>query len=199
MPTSKRTEALQLLESEMRKVARHVARRSSAKEHQSVDIGGRPMPPCVKQRNGLARNLQRWICAGKFCCCSSGRTGAWTARPKRPSLRSSRANCAPKGLVVIAPTRLYGYTAEDENAAARDRDRVCRQSVRAYYSGIPNARVPLDAGNFERFGVSTTPTIVLVDRRGIVRLYHPGVMDEASLRAAIEPLLTAEHAQRTAR
>jgi hypothetical protein len=28
-----------------------------------------------------------------------------------------------------------------------------------------------------------------VDRRGIVRLYHPGLMDEASLLSAIQPLL----------
>ncbi len=54
-------------------------------------------------------------------------------------------------------------------------------------------------GNFERFGVSTTPTIVLIDRRGIVRLYHPGVIEEADLRAAIEPLLTAAPASRASR
>jgi thioredoxin-related protein len=44
----------------------------------------------------------------------------------------------------------------------------------------------LDSSNFERFGVSTTPTLVIADKRGIVRLYHPGYLDEKSLRAAIE-------------
>ncbi len=93
--------------------------------------------------------------------------------------------------MVVAPTRLYGYTAEDEHAAAAVETPFVEKVYAHYYAGIPNAGVPLDAANFERFGVSTTPTIALVDRRGIVRLYHPGAMDEKSLRAAIEPLLTA--------
>jgi hypothetical protein len=45
--------------------------------------------------------------------------------------------------------------------------------------------MPLSAENFKRYGVSSTPTIVLVDRHGLVRLYHPGRMTEAALRAAI--------------
>lgn len=98
---------------------------------------------------------------------------------------------APRGLVVIAPTRLYGYTAEDDHAAPAIEKPFVDKVYEHYYAGIPNAGVPLDTGNFDRFGVSTTPTIVLVDRRGIVRLYHPGAMDEKSLRAAIEPLLTS--------
>jgi thioredoxin-related protein len=36
--------------------------------------------------------------------------------------------------------------------------------------------VPVSEANFQRFGASTTPTLVLIDRQGIVRLYHPGAM-----------------------
>ena len=36
--------------------------------------------------------------------------------------------------------------------------------------------VPLSEQNFKNYGASTTPTLVLVDRQGIVRLYHPGAM-----------------------
>jgi thioredoxin-related protein len=39
--------------------------------------------------------------------------------------------------------------------------------------------------NFTRYGASTTPTVVLIDRAGIVRLYHPGAMTYAELRAAV--------------
>ena len=45
--------------------------------------------------------------------------------------------------------------------------------------------------NHTRYGVSTTPTLVLVDRRGIVRLYHPGNMTEEELSAVIEPALAS--------
>jgi thiol-disulfide isomerase/thioredoxin len=97
----------------------------------------------------------------------------------------------PRGLVVIAPTRLYGYTAAEDDAKPDAEKAFIQRVFETYYSGIPKIQAPLDSGNFERFGASTTPTIVLVDRRGIVQLYHPGVMDEASLRAAIEQTMSA--------
>jgi thioredoxin-related protein len=34
--------------------------------------------------------------------------------------------------------------------------------------------VPLSEENFKAWGASTTPTLVLIDRTGVVRLYHPG-------------------------
>jgi thioredoxin-related protein len=36
--------------------------------------------------------------------------------------------------------------------------------------------VPVSEETFRNYGASTTPTIVLADRAGIVRLYHPGKM-----------------------
>jgi len=98
----------------------------------------------------------------------------------------------PAGLTIVAPTRRYGYTASDEHAAPAVENAFIGRVFEHYYASISNAQVPLDSSNFQRFGVSTTPTIVLVDRRGIVRLYHPGLMSEAALRAVLEPLLAAK-------
>jgi thiol-disulfide isomerase/thioredoxin len=95
----------------------------------------------------------------------------------------------PAGLVIMAPTRRYGYTASDEHAAPAVENSFIQRVFDHYYSSIPDVRIPLDSSNFQRFGVSTTPTIVLVDRAGIVRLYHPGLMSENDLRKVIEPLL----------
>lgn len=106
-----------------------------------------------------------------------------------PVIAQVAKDLGPKGLVVLAPTRRYGYTAQEEHASAADETPFIEKVYAKYYSAIPNVGVPLDAANFERFGVSTTPTIVVVDRHGILRLYHPGLMSEAELRAAIEPLL----------
>jgi thioredoxin-related protein len=44
---------------------------------------------------------------------------------------------------------------------------------------------PLSEANFRNYGASTTPTLVLIDRNGIVRLYHPGAMTLDELRAAL--------------
>jgi thiol-disulfide isomerase/thioredoxin len=95
----------------------------------------------------------------------------------------------PAGLVIMAPTRRYGYTATDEHATPAMENAFIQRVFDHYYSSIPNVQIPLNSSNFQRFGVSTTPTIVLVDRAGIVRLYHPGLMNEADLRQVIEPLL----------
>jgi predicted transcriptional regulator len=37
--------------------------------------------------------------------------------------------------------------------------------------------------------VSTTPTLVVADRNGIVRLYHPGRITEEELTKVVRPLL----------
>ena len=46
-----------------------------------------------------------------------------------------------------------------------------------------------DFKNFLDFGVSTTPTVVVIDREGIVRLYNPGDLPYDELSAHVERLL----------
>jgi thioredoxin-related protein len=58
-----------------------------------------------------------------------------------------------------------------------------------YYAFLREEAVPVTEVNHSRYGVSTTPTLVLVDRRGIVRLYHPGTMTADQLPPPIRPLL----------
>jgi thiol-disulfide isomerase/thioredoxin len=108
-----------------------------------------------------------------------------------PVVAKLAAEYEPKGLVVVAPTRLYGYTAQEENASPASEQRYIDLVFQRFYASIPNAAVPLDGGNFDRFGASTTPTLVIADRQGIVRLYHPGYLAEEPLRAAIEGVIHA--------
>jgi len=48
--------------------------------------------------------------------------------------------------------------------------------------------VPVSGEIFTRYGVSTTPTLVFINRDGTVKLYHPGQMTkaEARLKAAFD-------------
>jgi hypothetical protein len=46
-----------------------------------------------------------------------------------------------------------------------------------YYSFLADKLVPVSVANHERYGFSTTPTVVILDRTGLVRQYHPGQMD----------------------
>jgi hypothetical protein len=43
--------------------------------------------------------------------------------------------------------------------------------------------------------VSSTPTVVLVDRQGIVRLYHPGRLTGEELEQKLRPLLATAGAE----
>jgi thiol-disulfide isomerase/thioredoxin len=117
----------------------------------------------------------------------------WCAdcKAEAPILARLGTELKAQGLVIVAPTRRYGYTADDDHAAAGKETPFITKVFETYYAQVPIEGIPLDKGNFQRFGVSTTPTIVLVDRHGIVRLYHPGLMTEEELRGAIEALLHA--------
>ena len=58
-----------------------------------------------------------------------------------------------------------------------------------YYLDLSDMPVPLSEQNLKTYGVSTTPTMVLIDKHGIVRLYHPGSMTAAELSQAIRAAL----------
>jgi hypothetical protein len=72
------------------------------------------------------------------------------------------------------------------------------QVRRSYYAGLIDSPVTISETNFTRYGASTTPTLVLLDRAGIVRRYHPGAMTYAELREAVEGAIDARGAQKSA-
>jgi thioredoxin-related protein len=90
---------------------------------------------------------------------------------------------------VIAPTQRYGFVGSGETATRDQEDRHILQVRDMYYGFLRNEPVPVHEANHLRYGVSSTPTLVLLDREGIVRLYHPGSMAKDELEAVIEKLL----------
>ncbi len=96
----------------------------------------------------------------------------------------------PKGLTILAPTQLYGYAAKGEDAKPKDEIAYIAQVWQHYYPGLQSVPVPISKANFTNYGASTTPTLVLVDRKGRVALYHPGLMEYDALRSAIEKTLS---------
>jgi thiol-disulfide isomerase/thioredoxin len=96
---------------------------------------------------------------------------------------------ARQGLVVIGPTRLYGYVAGGEDASPEKEKAYIEQVRKQYYAALSDMPVPLSAANFTAYGASTTPTLVLIDGAGKVRYYHPGAASEAELTARIRSVL----------
>jgi thiol-disulfide isomerase/thioredoxin len=106
-----------------------------------------------------------------------------------PIITQLRSEFSGKGLQVIGPTRLYGYTAQIEHASASDELRYIDAVRHRFYSGLLDMPVPISKYNFDTYGASTTPTLVLLDRAGKVAMYHPGALPYDQLRAEIEKVV----------
>lgn len=107
-------------------------------------------------------------------------------KAEAPIITQLRSEYAAKGLKVIGPTRLYGYTAQVEHAAPSAELSYIDAVRHRFYSGLLDMPVPISKYNFDTYGASTTPTLVLLDRAGKVAWYHPGAVPYAELRGEIE-------------
>ena len=110
-------------------------------------------------------------------------------KAEAPIIAQLRSEFAPKGLAVVGPTRLYGYTAQVEHAAPSDELAYIDAVRHRFYSGLLDMPVPISSHNFDAYGASTTPTLVLLDRAGKVAMYHPGALPYEQLKAEIEKVV----------
>ncbi len=195
----KRTEAIQLLQSALRKWRGTSIVDRLQKNLNLMTLEGRPVPVLQETQWIGPKPAAFSALRGKVVLLFFWAHWCADCKAEAPIIAHLASQFAAKGLVVIAPTRRYGYTADDEHADASKETGFIEKVYARYYSAVPNAGVPLNEQNFERFGVSTTPTIVLVGKQGTVKLYHPGVMEEPELRAAIERLVTAPQTLRASR
>jgi len=110
-------------------------------------------------------------------------------KTQAPILKELLARYGSQGLTLIAPTQRYGYVAAGREAGADEENRYIAQIRATYYDFLAPNTVALSAANHVRYGVSTTPTLVITDRKGIVRTYHPGNMSAQELDAVVSRLL----------
>ncbi len=95
---------------------------------------------------------------------------------------------AASGLALIAPTQHYGYVARGEEAPPDVELKYIDQVRHTFYAHLLDVPAPVSEDNFRIYGASTVPTLVLIDRRGIVRLYHPGSLSYDELRPRVAAL-----------
>ncbi|MGH9659628.1 MAG: TlpA family protein disulfide reductase [Bryobacteraceae bacterium] len=108
----------------------------------------------------------------------------WCPDCKRHAPLLERLASQYKDLAILGPTQRYGYVAGGIEAGAAEESAYIEQVRRQFYGRLlPEA--PVSEENFKRYGASSTPTLVFVDRKGIVRLYHPGQMTAEALEAAV--------------
>jgi thiol-disulfide isomerase/thioredoxin len=107
-----------------------------------------------------------------------------------PLIAHLRSEYARQGLVVIGPTQRYGYAARGEEALPADELKYIEEVRHQFYGDLLDMPAPVSGQNFNNYGASTTPTLVFIDKKGIVRLYHPGKMSMEELRAAMDRILS---------
>lgn len=137
--------------------------------YQTAEYVGSP-PPAIDTLRGRAVLLFFWAHWCPDC------------KAMAPTLAALQQEYGADGLVVVAPTQRYGYVAGRAPAEADVEMRYIGEVLAESYPGL-DVVVPVSEESFSNYGASTTPTLVLVDRAGMVTLYHPGRMT----REALEP------------
>jgi thiol-disulfide isomerase/thioredoxin len=91
-------------------------------------------------------------------------------------------------LRLIAPTMLYGYTAGGQDAPPAIELKYIDEIRQQYYGKLVDCSAPVSTANFDNYGSSSTPTLVLLDRQNVVRVYHPGAMSYEELAGEVKKL-----------
>jgi thiol-disulfide isomerase/thioredoxin len=184
-----RTQAVALLQTALRTYGNTSIRARLQKNLNLLSFEGRPAPalradqflgskaPSLSQLKGSPVLLFFWA---HWCA---------DCKAEAPILTQLRSEFAPKGLTVLGPTRLYGYTAQVEHAAPSDELAYIDAVRHRFYAGLLDMPVPISKYNFDEYGASTTPTLVLLDRSGKVAMYHPGALPYDQLKGEIEKVV----------
>lgn len=106
-----------------------------------------------------------------------------------PILAKMLDKYGPHGFTIVAPTKRFGYVAGGAKAGPAEELKYIAQIRDQHYPWMARIAVPVSAADHDRYGVSTSPTVVIVDQKGIVRLYHPGRLTEAELDAELRKLI----------
>ena len=187
--TGRRAEAVQFLTEERERWRRTSIRARIQKNLLLLTFEGRPAPkleaaewmgpkpPPLESLRGHPVLLFFWAHWCSDC------------KQQAPEIARLLAEYRNSGLVAIGPTQRYGYIGGGEEAGPDVERRYIDLVRQRFYAVLPDMPVPVSEENFKVYGASTTPTLVLIDAKGAVRMYHPGAMPYAELNAALRRLL----------
>lgn len=184
----KRADAVQFLQEELATYRATSIRTRIQKNINLLSLEGKAAPALeLAESIGQARPVALTALKGKPLVLFFWAHWCPDCKAMSPVLDTLRQRYGARGLTIVAPTQRYGYVARRRSAPAAEEMAYIQQIRDEVYPWMASEMVPVSEENFRNYGASTTPTVVLVDRGGTVRLYHPGQMklDE------IEPLVKA--------
>ena len=183
-----RAEAIAYLKTELAAWGRSAIAPHIQKNVNLLTLEGKPAPPLDVSHWLGARPLSLAALKGHPVLLFFWAHWCGDCKAEVPILARLIETYGPKGLVLVGPTQLYGYTAAGD-ATPETETRYIDKVQRQFYRALGSMTAPLSAANFQRYGCSTTPTLVLLDSAGIVRLYHPGAMSYDALAGQVKRLL----------
>ena len=89
---------------------------------------------------------------------------------QRPTLPISYEVLEQQAREKLSP-EAYGYVAGGKDAPPDQEMRYIEEIRSRFYAGLADMPVPVSEENMRNYGVSSTPTLVLIDKRGLVRMY----------------------------
>lgn len=95
------------------------------------------------------------------------------------------------GLTMIAPTQRFGYVAQRKPAGPADELAYIEKVRDEFYPWMKTVSAPVSNDVYEAYGVSTTPTLVFIDRDGKVSRYHPGQLTAEQIEPMIQKIVAA--------
>ncbi len=172
-----RDKAITLLQSELPRWKLWAIQARIQKNLNLLTLEGKPAPITEPGSRGRPVLLFLW---GHWC-------GDCTAQA--PVIARIRQRYESLGLLVIAPTRHIGSVNGNDHVTPDREDAEIERVWKESYSGLEDVPHTVDPAAMLAYGVSSTPTLVLIDRAGIVRMYCPFRMSEPGLARRIDVLL----------
>ena len=93
------------------------------------------------------------------------------------------------GITVIAPTQRFGYVEKRKPAGAAEELAYIERIRDEFYPWMKTVSTPVSDDVYTRYGVSTTPTYVMIDRDGKVSSYLPGQPTSEQLEPLIQKIV----------
>jgi thiol-disulfide isomerase/thioredoxin len=185
-----RTQAIALLQSALQTYGKTSIRARLQKNLNLLSLEGKPAPALRSDQNFGGKPVTLAQLKGSPVLLFFWAHWCGDCKAEAPIIAQLRSEFAPKGLAVLGPTRLYGYTAQVEDASTGDELAYIDAVRHRFYAGLLDMPMPVSKYNFETYGASTTPTLVLLDRTGKVAMYHPGALPYDELKKEIEKVVS---------
>lgn len=184
-----RVKAVALLRTELAAYGKTSLAARLQKNLNLLTLEGKPAPALALERYLGPKPESLGALAGKPVLLFFWAHWCGDCKATAPVIAKIRAELAGQGLVVMAPTQPYGFTADAQDVSLETEISYIDAVRHKSYAPLLDVPAPVSSANFLTYGASSMPTIVVVNRAGMVVLYHPGRMTYDELKPKVEAAL----------